>query len=726
MKKLNLFLFTLLSVLLLHGQQPFTLSYTFDGTMMPTVTQGDVAVNGSEAISGGKTILSTNFDPEESPVAWVGDIKNNNTNFINAFLKMNIYPKVTYGIKIDSIVFRQKMDKTGGAYNFKVGCTLGDARPTDATGTASPTKSFTSTYSDFVYYPNPDQASAQGMDHLSIWIAGRGLNSAISYWYVDEVKICGTYTEVAENPAVINITDNKKQRIRLGVDYVALTWFHSYLKEPLVKYAVDELKSEFGRVQFFNGYQREEGVFDESHYVKTLEAMTESMKINPDFEFLGTPGDIAGAYSAEEKVALWGHVENTPWSPYPLWVQEWDDTGRTKTMEDGTVVPIFDKGAFHQDKLLKYYADQLKFMHSKGFKIKYMDLSNEQTIITPAIAKYVYDNLPAQLAPGVEMPILVAPSTWSVQGGINWLNAVDKSKNENLSFGAVSVHNTGGSGSFEEFGSAAQEMGKEAWNTEMHEWIGTIPYDEIMNSSVFFDHMRGGFSGIFTWLFYGSSGGRPHSMINAHWSNGKIDKTTKYEIFKQVVNNSNGGNYVEISRPYSSTHVSAFEKDGVLSVWMLNKSQRDLTDALFKFENWMIADKSIEVTKWHKDLPIEGEKSSFVNTTGEEFTYDIEGETLCFFKIDTNKGASINNIAPEHIDLRITQDIATGSVLIENKNILEDNKQLSYSVVDAEGRIIERGTLVDNCAQTKNLKSGFYIVSVVSGDTLTNKKVLIK
>ena len=42
------------------------------------------------------------------------------------------------------------------------------------------------------------------------------------------------------------------------------------------------------------------------------------------------------------------------------------------------------------------------------------------------------------------MPTLIAPSSWSVQGGINWMKTV--TDDEKDAFGIAAVHNTGNQG----------------------------------------------------------------------------------------------------------------------------------------------------------------------------------------------------------------------------------------------------------------------------------------
>src|SRR5690606_9243641 len=182
---------------------------------------------------------------------------------------------------------------------------------------------------------------------------------------------------------------------------------------------------------------------------------------------------------------------------------------------------------------------------------------------------YLFDNLPAKLAKGVKMPQLVGPSSWSTEQATNWLKSIDKTKGEHNAFSIAASHNTGTAGSFADFANEAKALGKEVWNSELHGWTGRILKDDILNSAVFWQHMRAGYTGIDTWLFYGPLHGRDHTMLNL--DDKTIKRTGKYEIFKQVVNNANGGNFIGITQPSEDLETAAFLKDGVLSVWVLNK-----------------------------------------------------------------------------------------------------------------------------------------------------------
>lgn len=431
---------------------------------------------------------------------------------------------------------------------------------------------------------------------------------------------------------VITISGNLRQEINLGIDAERLWFWRSYIKDEVARLSVSEMKSHFVRVAIPCDYEREEGVLKPDAYDMIREMMNAMKNANPEIKFFASPRPLQEAYSEEERATIWGN-NSVPWSPYPRWIQEWDENG-TKVV-DGIVVTQWEKGAFHVDKLVRYYADYLNLMKSEGFDITYMDLSNEQTIITPAHAKYIKDNLPAKLNAGINMPLLIAPSTWSVEGGINWLDAINTANGEQDGFDIASVHNTGGSGSFSEFVNKANTRGKEVWNTEMHAWVGMELKQEILTSEILWEHMRAGFNAIDTWLFFGNYAGRDHSMLWIHPNNRQIIKTGKYEIFKKLVNNANGGRYVDISTT-PGLLTAAFIKDAVLSVWILNKDKDGAANTIIKLpDNWEMLNNTIEVIYWNADATTnEGNNSTTTMTEKNKFHSNLMGESLYFFRMN--------------------------------------------------------------------------------------------
>lgn len=429
----------------------------------------------------------------------------------------------------------------------------------------------------------------------------------------------------------IVVSSTNRQRIRLGIDAERLWHWHSNIKYKLANLAVGEMKSDFVRVGINGAYEREKGVKNEAAYDQIIEVMSAMKKMNPGIHFFASPRPIHEAYSKAEKIEIWQHPDNVPFSPFPLWIQEWNKTQKTKKMKDGTLVKKWDKGRFNVDAWVQYYADYLNLMRRKGFDITFMDVTNEQSIVSPEDTKYMYDNLPERLNKGVKMPQLIAPSSWSPLGATNWLRSVDRSKGQDKAFSIAASHNTGKPGVLVDFVHEAKILGKEAWNTELHGWVGTELKDEILNSAVFWKHMRAGYTGIDTWLFYGPLGGRNHTMINSDGH--EIKRSGKYEIFKQIVNNANLGYYVGISKPFENMETAAFVKGNILSVWVLNESAERRKSVRFEVQGREGIERKINVVKWSDDLPASGRASAMESTGVTQFVSDIDAESLYFFKL---------------------------------------------------------------------------------------------
>lgn len=461
--------------------------------------------------------------------------------------------------------------------------------------------------------------------HVLVLSAKKGNDSHLIFIPVIQEKDNTTHT--------IIVSDKVKQTVKFGVDAERLWDWDKDMKEELAHLAVSEINSEYIRVGIDATYEREEGVKNKNAYDDEIEMMRAIKSANPDIQFFASPRPLFEAYSRDEREIVWGHKDNTPWSPYPRWILDWKQDG-TKKMKDGTVVPRWKEEVLQLPKLIQYFADYLNLMHHNGFKITYLDVTNEKETISPAANKYIHENLPKLLEPGVYMPGLVVPSSWAVSGATDWLDKVDTLKNEHASIAVAATHNTGPTGVYEEFVKRANKLGiKEIWNTEMHGWTGVDLHEEIITSEVLWKHLRAGFTGIDTWLFYGPAKGRGHTMIWVDHQNKTYTKSGKYEIFKQVVNHASGGNYVEITMPYDATPTAAFIKDNILSVWVLNKSKLPMHNTRFDLgEIRKISNDQCEVYRWHKDLPRVGEKKN-LPISQNSFHYTLEGESLYFFKI---------------------------------------------------------------------------------------------
>jgi hypothetical protein len=251
--------------------------------------------------------------------------------------------------------------------------------------------------------------------------------------------------------------------------------------------------------------------------------------------------------------------------------------------------------------------------------------------------------------------------------------------------------------------------------------------DEILNSAVFWEHLRAGFVGIETWLFFGPHGGADHPMIWSHWSDGRIVRTGKYEIFKQVVNYANGGNYVDITMPPSSTITSAFVKDNVPSIWILNTDTTSIADMQFGLGSRLAQGKAVDVVRWHETLPNTGESSSFTATQQHGFTYNISGESLYFFRINLAISASLHRPDAEHLGmpdlLRLAAD--GGSFTIHSR---DNGISGTYALRNMQGMTIKAGVLkgVRTTISTIALPRAMYVITVQTNQGTIATRLLLK
>lgn len=444
-------------------------------------------------------------------------------------------------------------------------------------------------------------------------------------------------SSVETNSILVNISDNARQEIFLGIDAERLWYWKPAKKVELAELGVKELKSKFVRVAISPKYQLEEDEeVNPSAYDIILEMMDAMKKANPEILFFATPQPLQEAYpnkTAEDKEIYNKKWEGgtVPWSPFPTWVLNVKKQGTE--VVDGNTVPKWVTTNLDVDKLIKYFSDYLNFMYDKGFVISYMDVTQEKEIITPDILVRLYNEIPNHLNDGVKMPLLIGPSSWSRYHGTEWLKGV-KSEEQKRALGIASTHNTNDMGSSEEFVAEADRVGKPAWNTELHAWLGTAEETEleVLSSEIFWEHMRAGFTGLSTWLFYGPEGGKGHTMI---WSSTKPNvetvKSAKYEIFKTMVNSANGGYYVPIEMPDKDVITSAFIKDNVLTIWALNKA--DVNKKIKFVIGKRVANKELLCKYWNGDLPRSGIETKFEMLNDNSFVYDCSKKTLYYYEL---------------------------------------------------------------------------------------------
>lgn len=504
----------------------------------------------------------------------------------------------------------------------------------------------------------------------------------------------------------ITVSPTTKQQMRFGIDAERLWFWRSSLKSELAELAVKELQSDYVRVAINCAYEREQGVKNPAAYDQILEMMTAMKAANPQIKFFASPRPLDEAYTPTEELAIFGAEDGCPWAPYPGWIMGFSGFGG-----------IFGSDGFNKDEALQYLVDYLNFMDQKGFQIDYLDLTNEKNVITPGITKYMYNCMPAMLNPTVKMPAFVVPSTWSRQQGIDWLKSVNKTANEHLAFEIAGTHNTDPAGTPEAFVTEAKKLNKEVWNTELHGWTGIALRDEVLNSNYLWEHIRAGFSGIDSWLFFGPLIGKDHTMIWA--STTQIVKSGKYEMFKKLVNNANRGYYLETTMPNSNCMTASFIKDTVLTIWTLNKATAPLNNVKFVIQNKNIQNKSIEITKWNSKLSRQGTASQITALNADNFTHTLDSASLYCFKITFPTATSIPVTKVEE-NSSIYPNPASTYFTIKTMA-----QPAAIELLTADGRWIKSFDIRDKAFEISDSRKGIYLVRIVENNHSYLRKLVI-
>ncbi len=696
----------------------FKVVYRFNGTLAPEVVTGSGFVSADNAITGGNYLKNIAFVANGSDSVLSADVVNNNaTNFLNTYIRCDLRVRGPESVRITSISVRQKANDEAPSNLFRIGCNKNKITPTTTdVNQCGSNAALSASFSVSTFEPGSAIATAASPQILSAFICARGSSSTTVNWMVDEIIIEG----IAFNgsaPNIVVVSAEPKQQMRFGIDAERLWYWRSSLKDQLASLAVKEMQSDYVRVAINCAYEREEGVKNSAAYDQIIEMMTAMKKANPAIKIFASPRPLAEAYTKAEELSLWGG--DVPWSPYPSWILPFKANG---TNTDGTTK--WNEQPLNVSKLLRYYADYLNLMKSKGFDIDYLDLTNEKNVITPAITKIIKDSLPLRLNPGVQLPLFVAPSTWSRQQGTDWLKSVNTAKGENMAFDVASTHNTDLAGTAAAFSSAANALGKEVWNTELHGWVGIDSRDEILNSASLWEQIRGGFQGIDSWLFFGPLNGKDHTMIWAGTT--QIVKSTKYEIFKKVVNHANRGFYLNCNELGSECTTAAFTRDSVITVWVLNSAALPIANAAILLSRCNILGRTIETTRWHASLPRAGLLSKTTATAENFFNCTIDSASLYCFKVDLKQNPlSISKNDAPGSAIICYPNPTTGKVFLQGYSNKSDVQCNVYNML---GKLVLTDKIKTNHAiDLSPLQNGPYLLQWVTNDKIYSRKVrLIK
>ena len=357
-------------------------------------------------------------------------------------------------------------------------------------------------------------------------------------------------------------------------------------------------------------------------------------------------------------------------------------------------------------------------MKHYGFKISYMDLTNEWNFVNgtdyrdisalfddyvdaPANAKpVVHPDYPTVTLTADDIPELIGASTWSYSQGRSWLSGLT-SRLRREAVDIVSSHNTDKGGTAQEVVDRVEDLYAgddsipEIWNTEVHGWKSTSNADEVLTYAYMMECINAGFSGLSGWLAIGFSN-QGHSYIVNN------QRSVKYYMFEKLTNTSNRGYALDVNEPEefkvywdpdpdqadADSAVSALIRGNLMTVWILNHSDKDYP-VLINPTGRTISDHPIKVTRWSKfdGLSDEGEVQTFEAATDSSVeSVAQDNSAYCFEILLEPEVGSYRRVEAEGYDssgpasftTEATTDLGAGL----NLSNINDGNWTSYEGID--------------------------------------------
>ena len=421
------------------------------------------------------------------------------------------------------------------------------------------------------------------------------------------------------------VGENRQQKMRYGMDYERLWYWTGGLnaseRRDVATWSAVDTGIDFVRVAMNSAYELTEGDINLNAYTnKIIPLMTAMQDANPDIKFFASPRPLNEA------------ISGAAWQPYPRWVTGDDGSGN------------FD---FDWENCVRYIEDYLLLMDSEGFKISFMDLTNEwqsnstshnphtSSRINQADVRYITEALKSSTRlsdAGIEVPLFIAPSSWNYSQGGSWITRINSSS-KRAAVDIAASHNTDKTGTAQQFGDAVRaEMGNdtEIWNTEVHGWKSTSSANETTTFSFYLEQIQAGFSGLTGWLAIGTTNQGHSYILNP---NGRPERNVKYFIFRKLSETSNYGYNLDlIESPSQLSHTVALIRGNLMTVWVINQGAGAIPINVFP-SGRTIAESTVRQTRWTDPSDVEGFVTQVPITSSESFHSVVPSESVCCFEI---------------------------------------------------------------------------------------------
>ncbi|MCG8698722.1 MAG: RICIN domain-containing protein [Bacteroidales bacterium] len=357
-------------------------------------------------------------------------------------------------------------------------------------------------------------------------------------------------------------------------------------------------------------------------YDNAIESMQHIKQVNPDIEFMAT---MKSDYNGFDE----GNHNNLPVHIFDYACVEEDEDGRTCLKEIGDL--SFDINAYAM-----FLADYLQHMHDSNVTIDYLAPSKEWQVLTVQRTHDVLALLKTECANrGVPYPKIIAPQSWSITQGINYVNEVN-SKGYQSDYDAYSTHDYH-DGSYADFVNAVKSTSSlPVWDDETEIGHGGPTYgaepditETIHTYKKKVEHYEQGLEGEI--FFEVTSRGVAQETRSVYFTNGTTGyRMRSHYIMKEFTNAVIGKNFVTSSvTSLNGVYSMVFRGDNDMTVVILNENAGQYSSVPFNLAGIKIAG-DINHIKWTNADTV-GSSSSFAKTNNFSFNCNIDGESINIF-----------------------------------------------------------------------------------------------
>ena len=533
-----------------------------------------------------------------------------------------------------------------------------------------------------------------------------GVDTSVWSFTVDNSGVNGKLLVTAVGDPVgvdLVIGTQRQQMMRYGMDYERLWFWHNGDRDLVAKWSAIDTRIDYVRVAMNSDYELTEGSYNLSAYTNRIFPMMHAMQdANPDIKFFASPRPLNEA------------ISGAAWQPYPRWV----------TGDNGS-------GSFNFDwqKCAEYLERYILLMKSEGFKISFMDLTNEWqsndggSRITQADSRDITEYLKANLDPE-DVPLFIGPSSWNYAQGESWIRNLDTARRRNA-IDIAAGHNTNRPSDPDENFQATVDFAQqvrdtlgpdtEIWNTEVHGWKSTSGENETTSFYFMLEKIRAGFSGLNGWLAIGQTNQGHVYILN---QNGSRRRNVKYFIFKKLSETSNYGHALDIiDEPSQLSHTAALIKGNLMTVWVINQGTSSVP-LIITPAGRTISESSIKRTRWTDPDDVEGFTSFEPVTSDESFFSSIPAESVCCFEV------LLDPIDHPYTVIQAEDDDASNAVLEQqsgdvdgtlNLGFINDNSWARYNDVS----LVESSAMRFRVARPEGREDGWIEVYLGSSGAST-------